>query len=187
MVFAAGANQGSGVPRKDSVDRAAGMLAADAAERAGVRRFVQVSSMGAGQPPKAICAPGTWTGLPCAQAASPTRLPPAGFGLHPAGPRWHGPRADVAAVIAALLDDPDTRSAGDRRLGARRVTEYEVGHDGRPPTTTAGSACPTQATASQIFPGSGSGAEQTLCADVAEGSLIRFAHPCGCVPRFTLL
>ena len=45
VVFAAGAGPGSGAPRKDSVDRAASVLMADAAERAGVRRFVQVSSM----------------------------------------------------------------------------------------------------------------------------------------------
>jgi len=53
VVFAAGAGAGSGAPRKDTVDRAASVLMADAAERAGVRRFVQVSSMGAGQPPRA--------------------------------------------------------------------------------------------------------------------------------------
>src|ERR1035438_1263853 len=51
VVFAAGAGPGSGVSRKDSVDRGASVLMADAAGRAGVRRFVQVSSMGAGQPP----------------------------------------------------------------------------------------------------------------------------------------
>src|ERR1700756_4431449 len=50
VVFAAGAGPGSGAARKDSVDRAGSMLLADAAERAGVRRVVQVSSMGAGQP-----------------------------------------------------------------------------------------------------------------------------------------
>lgn len=48
-VFAAGAGPGSGAARKDTVDRAASVLLADAAERAGVRRFVQISSMGAGQ------------------------------------------------------------------------------------------------------------------------------------------
>ncbi|MFD3499226.1 NAD(P)H-binding protein [Streptomyces sp. NPDC058676] len=46
-VFAAGAGPGSGVARKDSVDKAAAVLFADAAVRAGVRRFVVVSSMGA--------------------------------------------------------------------------------------------------------------------------------------------
>ncbi|ACU95139.1 SDR family oxidoreductase [Saccharomonospora viridis] len=49
-VFSAGAGPGSGVARKDTVDRAAAVLFAEAAERAGVRRFVQVSAMGAGDP-----------------------------------------------------------------------------------------------------------------------------------------
>jgi uncharacterized protein YbjT (DUF2867 family) len=128
VVFAAGAGPGSGVPRKDSVDRAASVLMADAAERAGVRRFVQVSSMGAGQPPQ----PGSdevwaayitaktaaeadlrsrdldWTilrpgGLTDAPATGTIRLAP------PPVPRGTVPRADVAAVIAALLNDPGTR------------------------------------------------------------------------------
>jgi len=55
VVFAAGAGPGSGIPRKQTVDRDASVLMADAAERAGVRRFVQISSMGAGAPPR----PGT--------------------------------------------------------------------------------------------------------------------------------
>ncbi|MEV6249503.1 NAD(P)H-binding protein [Streptomyces sp. NPDC051742] len=46
-VFAAGAGPGSGAERKDAVDRAAAVLFADAAERARVRRYVVVSSMGA--------------------------------------------------------------------------------------------------------------------------------------------
>ena len=69
VVFAAGAGAGSGVPRKDSVDRAASVLMADAAERAGVARFVQISSMGAGQPPQ----PGTgevWAAYIAAKTAA---------------------------------------------------------------------------------------------------------------------
>ncbi|MFH8338962.1 SDR family oxidoreductase [Streptomyces sp. AM6-12] len=46
-VFAAGAGPGSGTDRKETVDRGAAVLFADAAVRAGVRRFVVVSSMGA--------------------------------------------------------------------------------------------------------------------------------------------
>ena len=46
-VFAAGAGPGSGTARKDTVDRGAAVLFADAAVRAGVRRHVVVSSMGA--------------------------------------------------------------------------------------------------------------------------------------------
>jgi uncharacterized protein YbjT (DUF2867 family) len=55
VVFAAGAGPGSGIPRKDTVDRGASVLMANAAVQAGVRRFVQISSMGAGAPPR----PGT--------------------------------------------------------------------------------------------------------------------------------
>jgi uncharacterized protein YbjT (DUF2867 family) len=128
VVFAAGAGPGSGVPRKDSVDRGASVLMAEAAGQAGVRRFVQVSSMGAGQPPSpdgdevwaayitaktaaeddlrsrdldwTILRPG---GLTDAPAAGRVRLAP------PPVPRGSIPRADVAAVIAALLDDPGSR------------------------------------------------------------------------------
>ena len=51
VLFAAGAGPGSGVARKDTVDRAGSVLMADAAEKAGVARFVQISSIGAGAPP----------------------------------------------------------------------------------------------------------------------------------------
>ncbi|WP_327651777.1 NAD(P)H-binding protein [Micromonospora aurantiaca] len=46
VVFAAGAGPGSGAARKDTVDRGAAVLLADAAVRAGVRRYLLVSSMG---------------------------------------------------------------------------------------------------------------------------------------------
>ena len=46
VVFAAGAGPGSGAARKDTVDRGAAVLLADAAERAGVGRYLLVSSMG---------------------------------------------------------------------------------------------------------------------------------------------
>jgi uncharacterized protein YbjT (DUF2867 family) len=48
-VFSAGAGPGSGNARKDTVDRGAAVLFAEAAERAGVRRHLQVSSMGVDQ------------------------------------------------------------------------------------------------------------------------------------------
>jgi len=46
VVFAAGGGPDSGAARKDTVDRGAAALLADAAEQAGVRRYVMVSSMG---------------------------------------------------------------------------------------------------------------------------------------------
>ena len=128
VVFAAGAGPGSGVPRKDSVDRAASVLMADAAERAGVRKFVQVSSMGAGTPPR----PGSdevWAAYITAKTAaeddlrardldwtvlrpgSLTDAPATGkvrLGAPPV-PSGTVPRTDVAAVIVALLDNPGTR------------------------------------------------------------------------------
>jgi uncharacterized protein YbjT (DUF2867 family) len=128
VVFAAGAGAGSGAARKDTVDRAASELMADAAGRAGVRRFVQISSMGAGQPPR----PGAgevWAAYIAAKTAAEadlrtrdldwTILRPGGLTDAPATgrvrlaappvPAGTIPRADVAAVIAALLDHPGTR------------------------------------------------------------------------------
>ena len=48
-VFAAGAGPGSGEARKHTVDKGAALLLADAAERAGVRPYLLVSSMGVEQ------------------------------------------------------------------------------------------------------------------------------------------
>jgi len=47
VVFAAGAGPGSGAARKETVDRDAAILLADAAEAAGVRRYVMVSAYSA--------------------------------------------------------------------------------------------------------------------------------------------
>jgi uncharacterized protein YbjT (DUF2867 family) len=127
VVFAAGAGPGSGAARKDTVDRAASVLLAEAAARAGVRRFAQVSSMGAGQPPE----PGrdeVWAAYITAKTAAEDDLrsrdldwtilrPGALTDAAPTGrvrlapppvPLGTIPRADVAAVITALLDEPGT-------------------------------------------------------------------------------
>jgi nucleoside-diphosphate-sugar epimerase len=47
VVFAVGAGPGSGVGRKETVDRDAAILLADAAEAAGVNRYLMISAMGA--------------------------------------------------------------------------------------------------------------------------------------------
>jgi uncharacterized protein YbjT (DUF2867 family) len=47
VVFAAGAGPGSGAARKETVDRDAAILLADAAEAAGIRRYVMVSAYSA--------------------------------------------------------------------------------------------------------------------------------------------
>jgi uncharacterized protein YbjT (DUF2867 family) len=90
VVFAAGAGPGSGVPRKDSVDRGASVLMADAAE----------DDLRARDLDWTILRPG---GLTDAPPAGRVRLAP------PPVPRGSIPRADVAGVIVALLDDPGSR------------------------------------------------------------------------------
>ena len=127
VVFAAGAGPGSGADRKNTVDRDAAVLLADAAELAGVRRYLMVSSMGAnataaypadpvfeaylrakGAADDAIRAQGAldWTIL------RPGRLtdgPGTGLvRLAPSTGRGDVDRADVAAVLAELLKAPAT-------------------------------------------------------------------------------
>ncbi|MCX5268552.1 SDR family oxidoreductase [Streptomyces sp. NBC_00199] len=124
-VFAAGAGPGSGVQRKDSVDKGAAVLFADAAVRAGVRRFLIVSSMGADPEHQGdevfdvyLRAKGEadayvrsldsldWTIL------RPGALKDdAGTGLvrlEARTGRGAVPREDVAAVLAELLESPAT-------------------------------------------------------------------------------
>ncbi|PWR07770.1 NAD-dependent dehydratase [Micromonospora acroterricola] len=129
VVFAAGAGPGSGAARKDTVDRGAAALLADAATRAGVRRYLLVSSMGVDDPPSA----GTdevWAAYLRAKRAAeddlrgrdldwtvlrPGRLtddePTGRVTLTRHAGRGAVTRADVALVLVALLDAP--RTAGD--------------------------------------------------------------------------
>src|ERR687889_2704573 len=50
IVFAAGAGPGSGATRKETMDYGGGAKLVDAAEERGVRRYLMLSSMGAGDP-----------------------------------------------------------------------------------------------------------------------------------------
>jgi nucleoside-diphosphate-sugar epimerase len=129
VVFAAGAGPGSGAARKDTVDRGAAVLLGDAAERAGVRSYLLVSSMGA----DAVADGGTPPGMDDVFVAylraklaaeqdllaraglATTVLRPGGLTDHPGTgrvtlgrhvDRGTVPRDDVAAVLLALLDAP---------------------------------------------------------------------------------
>ncbi|MGW3556813.1 SDR family oxidoreductase [Streptomyces sp. NPDC000963] len=125
VVFAAGAGPGGGVDRKDTVDRGAAVLFADAAERAGVRRYVVISSMGAdaSHPGEEIFdaylrAKGaaddeirSRTALDWTILRPGTLTNDAGTGLvrlEARTGRGTVPRDDVAAVVAELLDTPAT-------------------------------------------------------------------------------
>lgn len=125
-VFAAGAGPGSGAARKDTVDRAGAALLAEAAQTAGVRRYLLVSSIGADRPPPPDSDPVFAAYLVAKRAAEedlqgrdldstilrPGRLtdePGTGrVRLAPQVPYGSVTRDDVAAVLLALLDSPDT-------------------------------------------------------------------------------
>ncbi|MCT7657501.1 NAD(P)H-binding protein [Mycobacterium deserti] len=127
VVFAAGAGPGSGAARKETVDRDAAILLADAAEAANVARYVMVSSTGADAD-----APGVrdevFTAYLRAKGAADdnvrarpkldvTVIRPGHLTDDPGTGqvttaehtlRGSIPRADVAAVILAVLDTPRT-------------------------------------------------------------------------------
>ncbi|MFE0654611.1 NAD(P)H-binding protein [Streptomyces sp. NPDC059534] len=126
VVFAAGAGPGSGAARKHTVDHQAAVLLADAALRAGVRRYVMVSTRGAGSPPPAH-ADDVWAAYVHAKTAADehlmaqdldwTVLRPAALTNEPGtgsvrltAERSIGEvtRDDVAQVLVALLDTPTT-------------------------------------------------------------------------------
>ncbi|MEU6077839.1 NAD(P)-binding oxidoreductase [Micromonospora sp. NPDC047074] len=126
VIFAAGAGPGSGAARKDTVDRAAAALLADAAERADVRRYLMISAMGVeGEPPAGTDE--VFTAYLRAKKAAeddltgrdldwtilrPGRLtddPPTGritLGRH--APQGAVTRTDVARVLIGLLHEPRT-------------------------------------------------------------------------------
>jgi uncharacterized protein YbjT (DUF2867 family) len=128
VVFAAGAGPGSGIPRKTTVDRDAAILLADAAEAAGVRRYLMVSAMGADVRTAEEVAEPVFAAYLRAKAEAdaevsargaldvtilrPGRLTDeAGTGrvaLAPSTGRGSVPREDVAAVLVGLLDAPGT-------------------------------------------------------------------------------
>ncbi|MEU2850541.1 NAD(P)H-binding protein [Streptomyces syringium] len=144
-VFAAGAGPGSGIERKDTVDRAAASLFADAAQAAGVRRYVIVSSMGADREPPADTDPVFAAYLRAKGAADddvrsragldwtvlrPGRLTDApGTGrvtLAESTGRGEVTRDDVAAVLAALLAEPDTAGRTLELIGGDIPVEQAV-------------------------------------------------------------
>ena len=152
VVFAAGAGPGSGVARKDTVDRAAAVLLADAAERAGVRTYLLVSSMGTdsvadGATPDGVdevflaylraklAAEQDLLGRP---GLAVTVLRPGGLTDDPGTgtvtlarqvERGTVPRDDVAAVLLALLDAPRDGAVAELVSGATPIADAVAGLD----------------------------------------------------------
>ncbi|WP_314171507.1 SDR family oxidoreductase [Streptomyces winkii] len=149
VVFAAGAGPGSGAARKETVDRAAAVLLADAAERAGIRRYIIVSSMGADagltEPPPGADA--VFTAYQRAKGAAddavrardgldwtvlrPGRLtndPGTGtVRLAERTGRAEVTRDDVAAVLGALLHAPGTAGKTLELIGGDTPVDEAVG------------------------------------------------------------
>jgi nucleoside-diphosphate-sugar epimerase len=128
VVFAAGAGPGSGAARKETVDRDGAILLADAAAAAGVRRYVMISSMGAdAHVPDDVGDP-VFVAYQRAKGAADDNIrarealdwtivrpglltnEPGTGRLMAAQKTGRGsiPRADVAAVLLAVLDTPGT-------------------------------------------------------------------------------
>lgn len=124
-VFAAGAGPGSGPARKETVDKGAAILFAEAAERARVRRYVVVSSMGADPAHPGddvfdlyLRAKGEADEYVRSRTALDWTILRPGSLINDAGPglvRLEAstgpgtiPRDDVAAVLAELVDTPAT-------------------------------------------------------------------------------
>ncbi|MET7835619.1 SDR family oxidoreductase [Micromonospora sediminicola] len=145
VVFAAGAGPGSGADRKDTVDRGAAVLLADAAVRAGVRRYLLVSSMGVDDPPAA----GTdevWAAYLRAKKAAEDEVTGRDLDVtvlrpgrltddEPVGritlARHVDPgavsRADVARVLLALLNAPGTAGRTVELVGGDAPIAEAVG------------------------------------------------------------
>jgi uncharacterized protein YbjT (DUF2867 family) len=150
VVFTAGAGPGSGAARKDTVDRAAAVLVADAAERIGTARYLQVSAMGVESVRGGATPPGTdavFAAYLAAKLAAEddlrrrsldwTILRPGGLTDQPGTGRVHlAPRVergkvsrdDVAATLLTLLDAPETAGLVLELVGGETpVTEAVAG------------------------------------------------------------
>jgi uncharacterized protein YbjT (DUF2867 family) len=128
VVFAAGAGPGSGAARKETVDRDAAILLADAALDAGVTRYLLVSAMGADRHADDTASEPVFAAYLRAKGAADEAIQDrkaldativrpghltdeAGTGrVTAADATGYGniPRADVAAMLVALLDVQET-------------------------------------------------------------------------------
>jgi uncharacterized protein YbjT (DUF2867 family) len=125
VVFAAGAGPGSGAARKRTVDLGGAVKLADAAIATGVRRYVMVSSIGADRPGSAdesmrpyLQAKAEADDYLRASGLDWTIVRPGGLTDEPGtgrvsistelGNRGTVPRDDVAVVLAAVLQEPNS-------------------------------------------------------------------------------
>lgn len=129
VVFAAGGGPDGNIERKRTVDLEGSTKSIEAARLAGIRRFVQVSAMGVDEPLGEDTSP-VWRAYVEAKRDADAALRASDLDwtvVRPGGltddeptgsvevaatvARGSIPRADVAAVVAACLDDPSTVGA----------------------------------------------------------------------------
>ena len=142
VVFAAGGGPDGNIERKRSVDLGGSVKSIEGAALAGIRRFVQVSAIGVDDPLPAGTDP-VWTAYVEAKRDADAALRASGLdwtivrpgrltddpatGLVTLGPevgRGDVTRADVAAVVAAVVDEPASVAAvWDLVGGATPVAE----------------------------------------------------------------
>jgi uncharacterized protein YbjT (DUF2867 family) len=129
VVFAAGAGPGSGAARKTTMDLEGAVKLIDAAKAEGISRYLMVSAMGAADPPAegSGAADDVFSAYLRAKAGADEALRASGLDytiVRPGGltddpgtglvsiaarlDRGMIPRADVAAVLLACLDEPGT-------------------------------------------------------------------------------
>jgi uncharacterized protein YbjT (DUF2867 family) len=124
VVFAAGAGPGSGAARKETVDHEAAVKLRDAAEQAGVARYIMISAMGTDDPPDGdevfdvylrakaradrdiMASDLAWTIVRPGSLTDDAGTGTVTLARHV--DRGRIPRADVAAVVIAALDDDAT-------------------------------------------------------------------------------
>jgi uncharacterized protein YbjT (DUF2867 family) len=142
VVFAAGAGPGSGDERKESMDHGGAVKLIEAAKENDIDRYVIVSSMGAdpdhegdetfdiylrakGKADAALVESGlTYT---IVRPGGLTDDPPTGrVFASESGERGSIPRADVAAVIAAVLDDRAARNKSFEVISGQTPIEQAV-------------------------------------------------------------
>ncbi|MGC6387006.1 NAD(P)H-binding protein [Ewingella sp. S1.OA.A_B6] len=126
VVFAAGAGGGSNAERKRSVDYAGSRLLAQAAQQAGIRRYVQISAIGVDSPIKPDTDP-VWKAYIEAKRDADIELRKSGLDwtiirpgpltdapatglvtLSPDAGRGDVTREDVALVVVAVLQAPNS-------------------------------------------------------------------------------
>lgn len=149
VVFAAGGGPDGNIDRKRTVDLEGSLKSSAAAESLGIQRFVQISAIGV-DTPVSPDAPAVWAAYVAAKRDAdialrdgplawtilrPGRLtddPPTGLvSLGPSVARGDVTRGDVAAVVAAVVDDERTVGKQWNLVGGETPVAEAVAAAGR--------------------------------------------------------